>query len=101
MTTKEFSNFCIGLQIRNEWSATRMHIDKIIDNEYGVSFHIKIYDTPYRYNFWYCKLRKNVTISMYDSSLNFEAIRLKNIICTNNMAEFEFKVLELLNLKTK
>ncbi len=73
-----------------------------IDNKFNLSYHLKFCRKNVQFNFWFDKIshinsNESVTISFYNGNENFEKDRLKNILKTSCLNEFEKKIHKIFN----
>lgn len=74
-----------------------------IDNDFNLSYHLNFKQKNIQYNFWLEKLSylnstESVTISFFNGNEKFEKDKLKTISKTCNLNELKEKVNELLKL---
>ena len=65
-----------------------------IDNEYMLSYHLKLSKENIQYNFWFEKLNylnstENIRISIFDGNVKFRKDELKTILKTDNFDKFK------------
>lgn len=78
-------------------------IDRKIDNNFNLSYHLSFPQKNIQFNFWFEKIsyinsKESVTISFYNSNELLEKNRLKNILSTNSLNELKSKVNEIFKL---
>ena len=58
-------------------------------NSASLSYHLIMVRENLQYNFWYCKIREQVSISLCDNSQKHEKDKLSNVLVTKNINDLK------------
>jgi len=69
---------------------------RIINNRGSISYHLYFDKRKINYNFWYCKIREEASISENNENLH-NLLKLKELIRTKSISKFQSIIEKLIN----